>query len=67
MSENDSDTPRKMSPEATPPVSIAKRQTARRRVLRTILLTGGVLGAAISGFLPIVYAQKASAPAWRTR
>jgi ferredoxin-type protein NapG len=42
----------------TPAVSIAKRQTNRRRVLRTILLTGGVLGAAMSGFLPLVYAQK---------
>jgi ferredoxin-type protein NapG len=39
-------------------VSIAKRQTNRRRVLRTILLTGGVLGAAMSGFLPLVYSQK---------
>ena len=49
---------RKPAPGPTPPVSIAKRQTNRRRVLRTILLTGGVLGAATSGFLPLVYAQK---------
>ena len=42
----------------TPPLSKAKRQTNRRRFLRTALLTGGVLGAALSGFLPLVYAQK---------
>ena len=56
--DNKSESPRKPAPEATPPVSIAKRQTNRRRVLRTILLTGGVLGAAMSGFLPLVYSQK---------
>lgn len=48
----------KPAPEATPPVSIAKRQTQRRRVLRTFLLTGGVLGAAGSGFLPLIYSKK---------
>ena len=58
MSDDENETPRKTAPEMTPPTSIAKRQTARRRVLRTILLTGGVLGAAMSGFLPLVYAQK---------
>jgi ferredoxin-type protein NapG len=30
----------------------------RRRWLRTALLAGGVLGAALSGYLPLVYAQK---------
>ena len=40
------------------PLSKERRQQARRRVLRTILLTGGVLGAAISGYLPLAYAQK---------
>lgn len=54
MSDNDKRTPA----DATPPLSKAKRQTARRRALRTILLTGGVLGAALSGFLPLAYAQK---------
>ncbi|MGA9395723.1 MAG: 4Fe-4S dicluster domain-containing protein [Azonexus sp.] len=49
---------RKPAPGPTPPVSIAKRQTNRRRALRTILLTGGVLGAAMSGFLPLIYSQK---------
>lgn len=39
-------------------VSNAKKQTNRRRALRTLLLTGGVLGAAGSGFLPLVYSQK---------
>lgn len=42
----------------TPPLSLARAQQARRRVLRTILLTGGVMGAALSGFLPLAYAQK---------
>lgn len=55
MSDQEDD---KKSPAAAPAVSIAKRQTNRRRVLRTILLTGGVLGAAMSGFLPLVYSQK---------
>jgi ferredoxin-type protein NapG len=32
-------------------------QQARRKWLRTILLTGGVTGAALSGFLPLVYAR----------
>ncbi len=40
------------------PLSKERQQQARRRVLRTILLTGGVLGAAISGYLPVVYAQR---------
>ncbi|GAB1392710.1 ferredoxin-type protein NapG [Rhodocyclaceae bacterium] len=41
-----------------PPVSKERAQQARRRFLRTALLTGGVLGAALSGYLPIAYAQK---------
>ncbi|SRR6266581_105212 len=41
-----------------PPLSKERRQQARRRVLRTILLTGGVLGAALSGYLPLAYAKK---------
>ena len=53
-----SDNGKERQTAATPAVSIAKRQTNRRRALRTILLTGGVLGAAASGFLPLVYAQK---------
>ncbi|MEI7611763.1 MAG: 4Fe-4S dicluster domain-containing protein [Betaproteobacteria bacterium] len=40
------------------PLSHSRRQQVRRRVLRTILLSGGVLGAAASGYLPVVYAQK---------
>ena len=40
------------------PLSKERRQQARRKVLRTILLTGGVLGAALSGFLPLAYAKK---------
>lgn len=45
-------------PDGPPPLSKERRQQARRRVLRTILLTGGVLGAAISGYLPLAYAKK---------
>ena len=41
-----------------PPLSKERRQQARRRFLRTVLLTGGVLGAAASGWLPLAYAQK---------
>ncbi|MBI4755845.1 MAG: 4Fe-4S dicluster domain-containing protein [Betaproteobacteria bacterium] len=41
-----------------PPLSKERQQQARRRVLRTILLTGGVLGAALSGYLPLAYAQR---------
>jgi ferredoxin-type protein NapG len=44
--------------EQKPPLSKERQQQARRRVLRTILLTGGVLGAALSGYLPLVYAKK---------
>jgi ferredoxin-type protein NapG len=47
-----------MSDATVPPVSLERRQQARRRLLRTILLTGGVLGAALSGYLPLVYAEK---------
>lgn len=46
-------------PGATPPVSRERQRQARRRFVRTVLLTGGVLGAAISGYLPLVYAMKA--------
>ena len=55
---SDSDNERKPAPEGKPAVSIAKRQTNRRRFLRTVLLTGGVVGAAVSGFLPLVYSQR---------
>lgn len=41
-----------------PPLSKERLQQARRRVLRTILLTGGIVGAGISGYLPLAYAQK---------
>jgi ferredoxin-type protein NapG len=52
------DTPQNMTSGGKPPMSKDRKQQARRRVLRTILLTGGVLGAAISGYLPLAYAQK---------
>ena len=42
---------------AKAPPSRERLQQARRRWLRTILLTGGVMGAALSGFLPLVYAR----------
>jgi len=44
--------------ENKPPLSKERRQQARRRVLHTLLLTGGVLGAAVSGWLPLAYAKK---------
>jgi len=44
--------------DAKPPLSKERQQQARRRVLRTILLTSGVLGAAVSGYLPLAYAKK---------
>ena len=39
------------------PVSRERARQSRRKVLRTILLTGGVLGASLSGYLPLVYAR----------
>jgi len=56
MSENEND--QKPGSGTTPALSKAKKQTNRRRFLRTTLLTGGVLGAALSGFLPLIYSQK---------
>jgi ferredoxin-type protein NapG len=35
-----------------------RRQQMRRRFLRTVLLAGGVLGAALSGYLPLAYASR---------
>ncbi len=43
---------------AAPPPSRERAQQARRKVLRTILLAGGVFGAALSGYLPLAYGQK---------
>lgn len=43
---------------AGPPPSQERARQARRRLLRTLLLCGGVLGAALSGYLPIAYARK---------
>jgi ferredoxin-type protein NapG len=40
------------------PLSKERRLQARRRLLRTLLLGGGVFGAALSGFLPVAYAQR---------
>jgi ferredoxin-type protein NapG len=50
--------PETPKPAGKPPLSKERKQQARRRVLRTILLSGGVIGAAVSGYLPIVYARK---------
>ncbi|MEZ5615281.1 MAG: 4Fe-4S binding protein [Rhodocyclaceae bacterium] len=44
--------------KAKPPLSRSRRQELRRKFLRTVLLTGGVLGAGLSGFLPMVYARR---------
>ncbi|MDR0274822.1 MAG: 4Fe-4S dicluster domain-containing protein [Burkholderiaceae bacterium] len=34
------------------------RRQSRRRILRTLLLAGGVFGASMSGYLPLAYAKK---------
>ena len=47
--------------EAKPAAAVTKPRLTRqdrRRWLRTALLAGGVLGAALSGYLPLAYAQK---------
>ncbi len=46
-------------PAPASPVSQERRRQARRRFLRTVLLAGGVLGGAVSGYLPRAYAMKA--------
>jgi ferredoxin-type protein NapG len=47
-----------MSDDGAPSQPIERRQQARRRFLRTLLLAGGVLGSALSGFLPQAYAKR---------
>jgi ferredoxin-type protein NapG len=46
----------KTEPTSKPKVRLSRQD--RRRWLRTALLAGGVLGAALSGYLPLAYAQK---------
>lgn len=62
MSDNDADSGNgnetKVTADSAAAMSKAKKQTVRRRFLRTVLLTGGVLGAATSGFLPLIYSHK---------
>ncbi len=43
---------------ATAPKRAKKTRQERRRLLRTALLAGGVLGAGFSGWLPLAYGQK---------
>lgn len=45
-------------PGGKPPLSKERRLQARRRFVRTILLGGGIFGAALAGFLPVAYAQR---------
>jgi ferredoxin-type protein NapG len=40
------------------PPNKRRRVASRRQVLRSVLLTGGVLGAALSGYLPLAYGRK---------
>lgn len=55
MNESDpSSPPGKAKP---PSVSWVKRRELRRKFLRTVLLAGGVLGAGLSGVLPMAYAR----------
>ena len=52
-----SDTP---TPAPSPPPKPTRKRSSRqerRRLLRTTLLAGGVVGAALSGWLPLVYSQ----------
>lgn len=46
----------KTEPPSKPKPKMSRQD--RRRWLRTTLLAGGVLGAALSGYLPLAYAQK---------
>lgn len=41
-----------------PPLSQAKRDANRRRFIRSALLASGVVGAALLGYLPVVYAKR---------
>jgi ferredoxin-type protein NapG len=50
--------PEAQKPAGKPPLSKERQQQARRRILRTLLLTGGIVGAGVSGYLPLVYAQR---------
>lgn len=45
-------------PAAAKPKRRASTRQERRRALRTVLLAGGVVGAALSGWLPLAYGQK---------
>ncbi len=46
-----------LTPEALTRYSRERLQQGRRRLLHTALLSGGVLGAALSGYLPLLYAK----------
>jgi ferredoxin-type protein NapG len=46
------------APKGKPALSRQRQQQARRQVLHTVLLSGGVLGAALSGYLPLAYSQR---------
>ena len=56
MSDELPDAPVQVAPVKEKKMRLTRQD--RRRLLRTALLAGGVLGAALSGFLPLVYAQK---------
>jgi ferredoxin-type protein NapG len=58
MSDNDIPGTPASSGKVKPPMSKERRQQARRRFLRSVLLTGGVFGAALSGYLPLAYAKR---------
>lgn len=51
--------------QANLPVKVSKSKMTsqdRRRWMRSVLLAGGVFGAAVSGYLPLAYAQKRLRP-----
>jgi ferredoxin-type protein NapG len=51
--------PAAASPAVERRVNNLRLQASRRKVLHTVLLSGGVLGAALSGWLPLAHAQRA--------
>lgn len=57
--EESAEVPKPAGKPKPPPLSRVRRQELRRKLLRTLLLTGGIVGAGLSGFLPLIYARKA--------
>lgn len=54
----DDNTPAAAPPSPAPKTRRGLTRQERRRWMRTVLLAGGVLGAALSGWLPLAYSQR---------